>query len=65
MTLTPEQIAQLATTFGPVGALCLVMYLNRPKNQDAQDNPGKEIVAQLSEMNARLIRVETILEERK
>lgn len=64
MTLTPELIAQLATTFGPVGALCLIMWMNRPKNQDAE-NPGKEIVAQLAEMNARLIRVETILEERK
>lgn len=65
MNLTPDVIAQLATTFGPIGALAIVLYLNRPRNQDAKPDPAQEVMAELREIRERLTRVETILEERK
>ena len=66
MPLTPEVFAQLVSMFGPVGALALILWLNRPKAADKDDShPMVQLVQRVEEMNARLIRVETILEERK
>lgn len=64
MNLTPDLVAQLATTFGPIGAVAIIAWLNRSKGS-GDENPVKELVSQVTEINARLIRVETILEERK
>lgn len=60
----PETLQDLAATFGVPGALLIYMYLNRKKDEPG-DSPVRELLTQVQEMNARLIRVETILEERK
>lgn len=60
----PETLQQLAATFGVPGALLIYMYLNRKRDEPAE-SPVRELVSQVHEINARLIRVETILEERK
>ena len=65
MTLTPEVIAQLVSTIGPVGTVFLIMYLYGKKAAQAEDSDVKDISDRLQRMEARLIRVETILEERK
>lgn len=62
--MAPETIQQLATTFGVPGAVLLYMWLNRRREEPAE-SPVKELVEKLDGINARLIRVETILEERK
>lgn len=62
--MAPETIQQLATTFGVPGAVLLYMWINRRREEPAE-SPVKELVSKVEEINARLIRVETILEERK
>lgn len=63
--LTPEMAVQIGTTFGPIGGAAVVMayFAMRAKRDD--DDAVTRLVTQIGEMNARLIRVETILEERK
>jgi len=65
MNLTPDVVTQLVATFGPVGAFALIMWLNRPKQDVPKQDPVADLVAEVRAMNARLVRVETILEERK
>lgn len=63
--MTPEAIQELATTFGVPGAVLIYMWINRGKREEPAENPVKQVVSRLDDINARLIRVETILEERK
>lgn len=63
--MTPETLQQLATTFGVPGALLIYMIMSGRKRDEPSESPVKEVVSRLDDINARLIRVETILEERK
>ena len=65
MTLTPELLAQMITTIGPVGTVALIMWVYGKRGAASEDDGVRELVLQMQQINARLIRVETILEERK
>lgn len=58
MTLTPELIAQLSATFGPVGAMAVIVYLTRAKKADTPENPVKEVISELSGIKERIARIE-------
>lgn len=68
--MTPEQLTQLATTFGPVGAIGLYALSQWIKGRaetlkDPISDKLDAIIAAQSAMATRLAVVETILEERK
>ena len=64
--MTPGDLGQLATTFGPTTAILLVMYLNRkPDAAKPGSNPISGISERLERMENAQTRILTILEERK
>jgi hypothetical protein len=68
--MTPEQLTQLGTTFGPIGALVLYI-LNQWIRSKSEQKPDtlqddvKKILDTINSLDRRLAVVETILEERK
>lgn len=65
MPISIDGILQLSPVIGPTGAVLLYLVMNARKRQEPAENPVKELVSKLDDINSRLIRVEAILEERK
>lgn len=75
MIPTPDQIAQLVSTYGfgtAAGIIVIIAYITRPKKAEPAENPANQIVEKLDGISAKqdaliakAIRIETILEERK
>ena len=66
--MTPDEMAQLATTFGTPAALLIYMWMQSQKPKtDAGESLGDKLDAIKDSVHAietRLTKVETILEER-
>jgi hypothetical protein len=57
-------LPDLATTYGPLAALGLYLWVNRPKTAPVED-AGKDIRESLRRIEADLVAVRAILTERK
>lgn len=65
MTITPELLAQLFTTFGPFGAMGIVMWVTRKPAESSAGSSVSELVREITAIRERLAAIEAILEERK
>jgi hypothetical protein len=62
--MTPEQLAQMAGTFGPTTTILLYLYFSRAKSAEGE-SPVQALLKELTEIRERLAAVEAILDERK
>ena len=53
-------IDELVSVLGPIGGVAVFMWMNRDKS--AKTDPVKELAQQITAMDRRLIRIETLVE---
>ena len=64
--MTPGDLGQLATTFGPTTAILLVMWLNRnPTKEDKKADPLAALSARMERMENLLTRIDAKMDGHK